>query len=515
MNGTVLGIYNEKVLIQPNASKPNRNIMVVGGPGSYKTQSFVMTNVLYETENSIVITDPKAEVYEKTAAIKAAQGYEVHVINFMNMQASDRHNPLDYVQKETQATTVATKMVDSANKDGKRDVWYYSQRALLKALILYAVHELEPKQRNMRGLLEFLQTFDAANGNGESELDQQFLQLDFKHPARRAYELGYKKAKHEMQGSIIVSLLTTISDYIDSEVAEFTSFSDFHLTAIGQKKMMLYVIIPLMDQSWQSLVNLFFSQLFNELYEFAAQHHAKLPREVNFILDEFVNLGKFDHYEEFLATCRGYGISVATIIQTISQLQDRYGDKKAESILGNCGIKICLNAANRTTAMYFKDLLDKTTVKVDTESESKQYGKENRTSSMSENESFAARDLMTAGEIMQMPADTGIILFQHKPPIRVKKAFQFQMFPGITEQYEVSHFHYKVKSDPKQLQILAALQQEFEENLLKKVSAQETEQQQLEREFFGFEVVEQEVTYESAMEELNGKLDFSDSEPNK
>lgn len=278
-------------------------------------------------------------MYEKTAAIKEAQGYEVHVINFMNMEASDRHNPLDYVRKETQATTVATKMVDSANKDGKRDVWYYSQRALLKALILYAIHEIEPKHRNMRGLLEFLQTFDTADGNGDSELDQQFLQLDFKHPARRAYELGYKKAKQEMQGSIIVSLLTTISDYIDSEVAEFTSFSDFHLTDIGQKKMMLYVITPLMDQSWQSLVNLFFSQLFNELCEFAAQHHAKLPRHVNFILDEFVNLGKFDNYEEFLATCRGYGISVATIIQTISQLQDRYGDKKAESILRICSIK--------------------------------------------------------------------------------------------------------------------------------------------------------------------------------
>lgn len=203
MNGTILGIYNKKVLIQPNESKPNCNIMVVGGPGSYKTQSFVITNVLYETENSLVITDPKAEVYEKTAAIKEAQGYEVHVINFMNMEASDRHNPLDYVRKETQATTVATKMVDSANKDGKRDVWYYLQRALLKALILYAIHEIEPKHRNMRGLLEFLQTFDTADGNGDSELDQQFLQLDFKHPARRAYELGYKKAKQEMQAVLL------------------------------------------------------------------------------------------------------------------------------------------------------------------------------------------------------------------------------------------------------------------------------------------------------------------------
>jgi len=302
--------------------------------------------------------------------------------------------------------------------------------------------------------------------------------------------------------------LALIASYVDTYTTIAASQEMTTKRHIGQKKMMLYVIIPLMDQSWQSLVNLFFSQLFNELYELAAHHHARLPRNVNFILDEFVNLGKFDNYEEFLATWRVYGIRVATIIQTISQLQDRYGEKKAESILGNCGVKLCLNAANRTTATYFKDLLDKTTVKVDTESESKQYGKENRTSSMSENESFAARDLMTAGEIMQMPADTGIILFQHKLPIQVKKAFQFQLFPGVTKEYEVSQFGYHAKPSEEQLQKLAQAQQAFEEGVAKKAAAQLSEQEQLEKEFFGFEVVEQEVTFESALEELQGEIDL-------
>ncbi|MBC1780664.1 type IV secretory system conjugative DNA transfer family protein, partial [Listeria booriae] len=219
---------------------------------------------------------------------------------------------------------------------------------LLKALILYAKYELHPDNRNLPGILDFLQEFDPEQGedDDESELDKQFLILNRKHPARRAYELGYKKAKGDMQGSIIMSLLTTIADFVDEEVAEFTKCSDFHLRDIGRKKIALYVIIPAMDNSWEGLVNILFSQLFNELYDLAAENHAKLPVSVSFFLDEFVNLGKFPNYEEFLATCRGYGIGVSTIIQSITQLQDKYNDKKAESILANCAVKICLNASN-------------------------------------------------------------------------------------------------------------------------------------------------------------------------
>ena len=119
MNGTILGEVNHDVIFQSNRTRPNRNVFVVGGPGSYKTQAYVMTNVFNETENSIVVTDPKGELYEHTAAIKQAQGYEVHVINFANMAHSDRYNPLDYIRKDVDANEVATKIVASGNKDSK------------------------------------------------------------------------------------------------------------------------------------------------------------------------------------------------------------------------------------------------------------------------------------------------------------------------------------------------------------------------------------------------------------
>lgn len=475
MSGTILGKLNKDYIIQPTESKPNRNIMVVGGPGSYKTQGFVITNVLNESKNSIVVTDPKGEVYEHTAQFKEEQGYDVHVINFSKMEHSDRYNPIDYVDKDTEATNVATKIVDSSNKDGKKDVWYYSQRSLLSALILYVKREMPPKKRNMAGLVNFLQEHDSNSSDDEaSELDKAFLKLEITHPARKLYELGFAKSRGDMKGSIIVSLLTTISDYINETVAEFTSFSDFDLQDIGNKKTMLYVVIPPMDTSWEGLTNIFFSQLFDQLYELASNHHSKLPNPVNFILDEFVNLGKFTNYEEFLATCRGYGIGVATILQTLTQLQDKYSREKAESILGNCSVKICMNSANHTTAKYFSDLLGKATVKVQTsnKSSSKNTKQEGSSSSESDNEGYSARDLMTPSEISSMPDDTQLIIFSNRPPIKAKKAFQFELFPQPKQL--LNQTEYKRNTNPSQNEKMDQLKKEFDE----KNGSKEQEQQE-------------------------------------
>lgn len=456
MTGTILGQLNNKFIVQPTESKPNRNIMVVGGPGSYKTQGFVITNVLNETQNSVVVTDPKGEVYEHTADFKRQQGYDVHVINFDNMKASDRYNPLDYIHTDTEATNVATKIVDSANKEGKKDVWYYSQRSLLASLLIYIKMEEHPENQNMGGVIDFLQNHkEADKDDEESQLDEAFMSLDTTHPARKLYELGYAKSRGDMKGSIIVSLLTTISSYINQTVSNFTSFSDFHLQDVGNKKIALYVIIPVMDTSWEGLTNIFFSQLFDQLYKLASRHHAKLPNPVNFILDEFVNLGKFTNYEEFLATCRGYGIGVTTILQTLTQLQDKYNKEKAESILGNCSVQICMNAANHTTAKYFSDLLGKATVKVETEnkSSSKNTGqKDGGSTSSSENESYSARDLMTAGEVRAMEDQTEIIVFSNRPPVKAQKALQFNIFPE--PENLLNQTEYKAQPDKKQLERL-------------------------------------------------------------
>ncbi|UTD39234.1 type IV secretory system conjugative DNA transfer family protein (plasmid) [Lactiplantibacillus plantarum] len=405
-------------------------MFVVGGPGSYKTQSVVITNLFNETQNSIVVTDPKGELYEKTAGIKVAQGYQVHVVNFANMIHSDRYNPFDYIERDIQAETVATKIVQSENAEGKKDVWFSTQRQLLKALILFVMNHREPKERNLAGVTNVLQKFDVEPDKDETDspLDSLFLDLNMTDPARRAYELGFKKAKGEMKASIIESLLATVSKFVDAEVADFTGFSDFDLKDIGNAKVVLYVIIPVMDNTYESFINLFFSQLFDELYKLASDNGAKLPNPVDFILDEFVNLGKFPKYEEFLATCRGYGIGVTTICQTLTQLQALLARIKP-SILGNHAVKICLNAANDVTAKYFSDLLGKSTVKVETGSESTSHSKE-ESHSKSDSYSYTSRSLMTPDEIMRMPDTQSILIFSNQRPIKATKAFQFKLFPG-------------------------------------------------------------------------------------
>ncbi|MBZ1527724.1 conjugal transfer protein [Leuconostoc citreum] len=469
MNGTILGVVDKQIVYQNNSTKPNRNIFVVGGPGSYKTQSVVITNLFNETENSIVVTDPKGELYEKTAGIKLAQGYQVHVVNFSNMIHSDRYNPFDYIERDIQAENVATKIVQSENKEGKKDVWFSTQRQLLKALILFVLKEREPAERNLAGVTKILQEFDveAQEDEDNSPLDLVFLDLKFDHPARRAYELGFKKAKGEMKASIISSLLATVSKFTDEEVANFTSRSDFDLKDIGAKKIVLYVIIPVMDDTYESFINLFFSQLFDELYKLASDNGATLPNPVDFILDEFVNLGKFPKYEEFLATCRGYGIGVTTICQTLTQLQALYGKEKAESILGNHAVKICLNAANDVTAKYFSDLLGKSTVKVETGSESTSHSKETSTSK-SDSYSYTSRSLMTADEIMRMPDTQSLLIFSNQRPVKATKAFQFKLFPNADSLVKLAQNDYQGQMELSQQAKFEALNDKWQEELADK-----------------------------------------------
>lgn len=443
-SGIIYGVKDSKILIQPEKSElPNRNSYIVGGPGSFKTQSFVLTNIINNRDCSIVVTDPKGEVYEKTAKIKESQGYEVRVVNFKNMQASDRYNPFGYVRRDLDATTVANTIVSAKNDPRKKDIWFNSQLGLLKALIIYAMWEFPPEKRNMAGVLDFLQEFDPeANEDGESELDDQFMALDVRHPARRTYELGFKKSQKNTRASIIISLLTTIGDYVDEVVSDFTSTNDFFFQELGQRKIVLYVLIPTMDKTWESLINLFFTQMFQELYLLGDNNGAKLPVPLLFLLDEFPNLGKFNDFEEFLATCRGYRIACSVILQNHSQMIDKYGKEKAESILGNCAFKLCLGNVNESSATYFSNLTGKTTVKVDTQGHSISRGKTG-SSSKSDNTSYVQRPLMFPDEIQRMDPLDSLLIISGKYPIKLKKAVQFKLFPNLLDSYEASQQEYK------------------------------------------------------------------------
>lgn len=223
---------------------------------------------------------------------------------------------------------------------------------------------------------------------------------------------------------------------------------------------MLYVVIPVIDNTYESIINLFFSQLFDELYNLASNHGAKLEQPVDFILDEFQNLGKFPKYEEFLATCRGYGIGVTTILQDIAKLRSLYTKERADSILGLHAVKICLSASEIETAKYFSDLLGKATVKVEIGSESTSHSKETSTS-VSDSYNYTSRSLMDADEIMKMPDTQSLIFFNNKAPLKAKKAFEFQLFPNASSLATFNQNHYNHRTEPSQIAKAQSKEQEW------------------------------------------------------
>lgn len=470
--GLILGLYDdqkrEAIVQERDSTISNRNHFVLAGSGSGKTASYVIPNMIHETECSFVVTDVKGEIFEKTAGIKEKQGYEVRVINFNDMENSDRYNPLDYVEKNVHAGTVANLFVKSKNNPDKKDIWYLSQTSLLKSLILYVRHEFPPERRNMEGILDFIQEFSPKIEEDEdlSPLDEQFLKLPKRHPARRTYELGFYMSEDRTRSSIVLSLATTIGDYVDDEVAHFTSFSDFDLKDIGTRKIALYVIIPEMDDTFEGLVNIFFTQMFSELYKVGKANGTVLPQPVQFILDEFANLGKFSSgFERFLSTCRGYGIGVSVIIQAISQLYDLYGKDRTNSILGVCAVQICLGEIDEPCAEFFSKKLDEATVKDQTGSTSKSKGAKNESSSSSDSYNYHGRKLIRPGEIMTMPKHQSLIIIKGMHPFKARKAMYFEIWKGAEKLFPRSQMDYSNQPTQEMITRFENLEKEYQKKV--------------------------------------------------
>lgn len=430
-SGLIFGLFEGKPLILHEETKiPNRNVFVVGSPGSGKTQSYILTNIIHERERSIVVTDPKGEIYEATANLKSQQGYEVRLINFKEMSISDRYNPIDYVTKEIEAEQVANTIVVNAMGDQKPDFWTKAEVALLKTLILYVKYEFstEPTLAKVKEIL-------TVHGATPEDMDDYFSRLGTDHPAYQSY-LIVRMAEERVRASIFISLGVTLSKFDPKDVRRFTECSDFRLDDIGKKKMILYIILPVADNTWEPLISTFFSQMFQRLYDVADRNFNKLPVKVNLLLDEFPNLGKIPNYEEILATCRSYGISASTIVQSINQLMDKYSKEKAEAIVGNCSLRFILGVGDKTTAEYFSELLGKTTVKTDGTSVDKKGGG-------STSFSYQQRNLLTPDELTRLPLGEAILFVSGSFAIKVQKTYQYLFYKGILQpSNQTSRFDY-------------------------------------------------------------------------
>lgn len=446
-DGFIVGTYKNKMVSLPwNSSLPNNNVFVASGPGGGKSQGLVIPNVIAILNSSIVVTDPSGEVYAATAKIKETQGFKILVLNYENMYCSMRHNPLLYVETQRDAITISELIVSSRNDSKNKDIWYNTQVSLLTCLILYFKYEIPKEQFTIPGILDFLENTDMEQDEetGMSDLDEVFLDLPKGHPARRAYTMGFGKSKAKTRSSIAISIVTTLSNYLDEEVQYFMSGSDFILDEIAKEKCILYIITPPMDESWDSMINLTYNQLFQRLYKVAGLNKRRLPVPLFIIMDELPNIGKLEKLERFEATCRKYGIAIALIIQNITQLYDVYGKEKAESIIGNCATKICLGNCNTTTNEYFSKICGTATKRVETGGSSTSKGSNhNDSSSESQNYNFVQAPLITADEIDSLDGEL-IMKASNAKPIKLNKYMAWEMFPNdIMQKYETDPLEYE------------------------------------------------------------------------
>ena len=431
--------------------------MTIGAPDAGKTQSYILTNIIFETERSMVATDPEGELYEKTARLKKQQGYEVRVINFKEMAFSDRYNPLDYIMKEIDAEQVATTIVLNSMQGEHRkiDFWNKAEISLLKTLLLYVKYEM-PADANLFTVKKILTVYC----NTPKKMEQFFKRLPVDHPAYSSY-LNVRMAQEKVRDSIFVSLAMTLSKFEAQDVRRFTEMSDFLLDDIARKKMIVYVILPVADSTWEPLTANFFTQMFQRFYAVADRNFNKLPVPVNLLLDEFPNLGTIPGYEEILATIRSYGVSVSTIVQSLGQLIDMYNKEKTGfPIVNNCRFRLLLGVGDNLTAEYFSKTMGPTTIQTHSSSTSNNP----KGGSDSKSENYTGRELKKLDEIIRTDRDKAYLLVSGCNPIEIEKAYQYKLFKGIlNEDNKISRFNYmELIDDYQEIQVPGAIVQNEE-----------------------------------------------------
>ncbi|USK72631.1 VirD4-like conjugal transfer protein, CD1115 family [Peribacillus asahii] len=434
--GTLLGLHKRKPIIQHSKSHLNRNICLVGGSGAGKTRSVIIPNILKNTEKSIVVIDPKGELYEKTSQVKREQGYEVHLINFKNRDISDRYNLFDYIRRDSDAFKIADTLVNNAAEGTKvkKDFWNQAQASVLQALILYVKHTLPPEQQHMGSVMNLGQA-------NEEVIKGLFEAYPETHIVRRSYQTAVEKLKDKTLSDVFVTLMQTLNPWQYEDVCQFTAANDFLFEDLGTKKMIVYVIMPIADNEFRPLITTFFSQLFSELYRLADLNYGVLPNGVLLELDEFANIGKIPNFEERLSTTRSLGIEVTIVLQDTSQLENRYGKDLAKEILNNCDIKLLLKTTEYETAKYFSHLAGKTTIKVKNKSNSSG----SKSSSKSESNNYISRDLITPDEVMRLKKNDELLFLSGQYPMKVNKAWfdKFKYFKNMLGK-EVSRDDYPV-----------------------------------------------------------------------
>ncbi len=430
------------VLPKPPEGK-NGNILVIGGSGAGKSASFVIPNAL-QMLGSYVFTDPKGELYDRTAGFFKKNGYDVHVINLQDPRYSDGYNPLAHIRGTLDVDTIV-KIVskkEGGDKKSSDPFWDQTSEALLKAVIYYVLLNRPPEEHSFASCLALLRL--GGENEGE-ELKNIFMSLPFENPARRAFET-IRLGSDKTFANILVSLAAKLDAFDSEEISAMTSTNTIEFADLVDKKSVLYFITPATNDTYNFLMNIFFSQMLDRLYEYADSKGGSLPTPLFLILDEFANIGRIPRFEQILSTCRSYRINISIILQSIDQLIAIYDEKVTENIMANCSTHLFLGSnAQKTLETFSKQLGEKTITR---DNVSRSTDKDAHFSGRSYSDQIMGRALMTPDELRRMDTNNCIIFLQAMKPIKANKYWYYKMHPKRNEAKESEENHKSIK-EPK------------------------------------------------------------------
>ena len=432
----ILLTQNFRISLDTHKHRRCLNILVVGGSGAGKSRGFALPNIM-QCCCSMVITDPKAELLRKTGGLLEKKGYEVRVFDLINPDTSFCYNPFEYVHDDKDVLRLISNLIQNTTPKGSQSsdpFWEKSETALLQALMLYLLHEAPPEEQNFAMIMEMLGSAQVKEEDEdyESPLDILFDRLEMRDPdsiAVKQYHI-YKQAAGKTAKSILISCGARLAPFDIAELREIMSYDEMELDKIGDRKTALFLIMSDTDTTFNFVIAMLQSQLFNLLCDKADDEYGgRLPVHVRVIADEFANIGQIPQFDKLIATIRSREISASIILQSQSQLKAMYKDS-ADTILGNCDTTLFLGGKEKTTLKEMSELLGKETIDLYNTSETRSNQK-----SFGLNYQKTGKQLMTEDEIAVM--DGGKCILQ----IRGARPF-------FSDKYDITkHKNYRLLAD--------------------------------------------------------------------
>ncbi len=428
-------IFSQNVRMGLDGKKHRRNLntIVIGGSGAGKTRFYAKPNIL-QCNTSFVVLDPKGEIIRSVGHLLEAKDYVIKVIDLIDMPKSLGYNPFHYIQNDKDILKLITNLIRNTTPKGSNTndpFWEKSETALLEALMLYLYHYAPEDEQNFTMVMEMLNYAEVKEDEEdyESPLDELFKRLetlDFNSLALKQYKI-YKQAAGKTAKSILISVGVRLAAFNLEELASLTRFDEMELEQIGERKTALFAIIPDNDSTFNFIVGMLYTQLFQMLYYQADYvHGGELPVPVHFLMDEFANVALPDEFDKLLSTMRSRQIFVSIILQNLAQIKALYKDSW-ESIVGNCDELYYLGGNEQSTHKYISELLGKETLDTNT------FGKSTgHSGSYSTNFQQTGRELLTADEVRLLDNNDGLLFIRGERPIKDKK-YNLLKHPNIKQ----------------------------------------------------------------------------------